>query len=119
MFNRCRKGLRQNSACLHDKSPRQSRTGENISQDNIILQTNSQHPKWGKPLEGQQVLSVLHSPLLLPFIVSNADSLSYPCVLCGPAISPVGVLPRLLCLLLGLSLLQFVIRENFTWNNNH
>lgn len=35
---------------LHDKSPRQSRTGENIPQYNIILQTHSQdqHPNWGK-----------------------------------------------------------------------
>lgn len=107
MFNRCRKGLRQNSACLHDKSPRQSRTGENISQDNIILQTNSQHPKWGKPLEGQQVLSVLHSPLLLPFIVSNADSLSYPCAVwpsnfpcwcaASPAVSAPGLVFAAIC----------------------
>lgn len=50
MFNRCRKKLLTKFTCLHDKSPRQSRTEENISQYNIILQTHSQHqhPNWGK-----------------------------------------------------------------------
>lgn len=59
------------------------------------------------PLEGQQVLSVLHSPLLLPFIVSNSGSLSYPCAVwpsnfpcwcaASPAVSAPGLVFAAIC----------------------